>query len=59
MLTTMTSSVEPEATFAPASAQHGHIDDAFLTNAELVPLRIRVIALEWRGRGRKCLAGVS
>jgi hypothetical protein len=47
MLTTMTPSVEPEATFAPASAQYGQFtDDAPLTNAELVQLRIRVIALE-------------
>jgi hypothetical protein len=46
MLTTMTPSVEPEETFAPASAQQGLPDDTPLTNAELVQLRIRVIALE-------------
>jgi hypothetical protein len=46
MLTTMTLSVETEATLTPASAQHGLTDDAPLTNAELVQLRIRVIALE-------------
>jgi hypothetical protein len=46
MLTTMTLSVETEATLTPASAQQGLPDDTPLTNAELVQLRIRVIALE-------------
>jgi hypothetical protein len=45
MLTTMTPSVEPEETLTPASAQQGLPDDTPLTNAELVQLRIRVIAL--------------
>ena len=44
---TATSKLEPDANSAPASAQYGQFpDDAPLTNAELVQLRIRVIALE-------------
>jgi hypothetical protein len=44
---TATSKQEPEANFAPAF-RHGRQppDDTPLTNAELVQLRIRVIALE-------------